>query len=351
MKNNGMTPMERVMTTLSHKEPDRVPLFLSLTMHGASELGLSIQEYFSTAENVVEGQLRMQKKYSNDCLNPFFYAGLEVEAFGGTTIFREDGPPNSGCPIIKDINEIKNMEAPRVRDAKVLHKVLKAIELLKEKSKGDIPILGVVISPFSLPIMQLGFEKYLDMLHYNKDLFMHLMQVNEAFCVDWANAQLKAGATAIAYFDPMSSTTIIPKELYIETGYPIAKRTISKIQGPTASLFASGKSLKLADLIVDTGTAAIGVSTNEDIAEIKRTFKNKLTVLGNLNGIEMRRWTPKEASCIVKDTIQKAAAGGGFILTDNHGEIPFQVKEDSLHAIVDAVKEHGTYPIKQEQEC
>ncbi len=338
--------MERVLTTLSHKEPDRVPLFLSLTMHGAIELGLSIEEYFSTAENVVEGQLRLQKKYSNDCLNPFFYAGLEVEAFGANTIFREDGPPNSGSPIINDIIEIKNLEAPQIKDAKVLHKVLKATELLKEKSKGNIPVLGVAISPFSLPIMQLGFEKYLDVLYFHKDLFNHLMKVNEAFCAEWANAQLKAGATAIAYFDPMSSTTIIPKELYIETGYEIAKRTISKINGATATHFASGNCLPLADLLPDTGTTAVGVSTKEDIAEIKQAFKNKLSVLGNLNAIEMRRWTPQETSTIVKNTIQKAAPGGGFILTDNHGEIPFQVKEETLLAIVDAVKEHGTYPIK-----
>ena len=44
------------------QEPDQVPFFLLLTMHGAKELGLSIKEYFSKAENVAEGQLRMQKK-------------------------------------------------------------------------------------------------------------------------------------------------------------------------------------------------------------------------------------------------------------------------------------------------
>jgi len=50
-----MKSLERVLTTLSHREPDRVPLFLLVTMHGAKELGLSIREYFSKAEYVVEG--------------------------------------------------------------------------------------------------------------------------------------------------------------------------------------------------------------------------------------------------------------------------------------------------------
>ena len=347
MKKAEMTSMERVLTALSHKEPDRVPLFLLLTMQGAKELGLSIQEYFSNAENVAEGQIRMQKKFSNDCYYPFFYAPLEVEAFGAEVIYRDDCPPNSGTPFIQDINDILNLEPPKVKDTKVLHKVLKSIELLNAESKGTIPIIAVAMSPFSLPVMQLGFEKYLELMHYHEDLFNRLMKVNEAFCIDWANSQLEAGATAICYFDPCSSPTIIPKELYMKTGFQVAKRTISKIKGPTATHFASGNCLSLSDILPDTRTAVVGVSTNENIVDLKNAYKNKLTLLGNLNGIEMRRWTSEETINKVKELIEKAAPDGGFILSDNHGEIPFQVEEQTLITIAETVKEFGTYPIKQ----
>ncbi|MBN2486535.1 MAG: uroporphyrinogen decarboxylase family protein [Bacteroidales bacterium] len=349
MKHAEMTPMERVLTTLSHKEPDRVPLFLMLTMHGAKELGLSIKEYFSKAENVAEGQKRLQKKYTSDCYYPFFYAPIEVEAFGAEVIYSEDGPPNSGLPVINNISDIKKLEAPRVENTKVLHKVLKSIEILKAESKGNLPIIGVAMSPFSLPVMQLGFEKYLELMHYHLDLFEHLMKINMAFCIDWANAQLAAGATAICYFDPVSSTTIVPKELYYKTGFQVAKQTIAKINGPTATHFASGNCLTLSGLLLQTGTAVVGVSAQENISELKQAFKNKLSVLGNLNGIEMRRWTKEEATNIVKGVIEKAASGGGFILADNHGEIPFQVKDETLLAIKEAVKKYGTYPIQKVQ--
>ncbi len=349
MKTIEMTPMERVLTTLSHNEPDRVPLFLLLTMHGAKELGISIEEYFSKAENVAEGQIRMQQKFNSDCYYPFFYAPLEVEAFGADVIFREDGPPNSGLPFIDDINKIKKFEPPKVKDTKILHKVLKSIELLKAHCKGTIPIIGVAMSPFSLPVMQLGFEKYLELMIYHEELFHQLMKVNEAFCVDWSNAQLEAGATAICYFDPVSSPTIVPKEFYKKTGFEIAKRTIAQIKGPTATHFASGNCLSLADLLPETGTTVVGVSTNENISELKKAYQHKLTILGNLNGIEMRRWTSHETISIVRDTIEKAAQGGGFILGDNHGEIPFQVPDETLLLISEVVKEYGTYPIKQIQ--
>ncbi len=47
-----MTSMNRVLTAIGQKEPDRVPLFLMLTMHGAKELDMSIKDYFSKSENV-----------------------------------------------------------------------------------------------------------------------------------------------------------------------------------------------------------------------------------------------------------------------------------------------------------
>ena len=67
-----MNSMERVLTALSHKEPDKVPLFLLLSLYGAKEMKKSIKDYFSSPEYVVEAQLRMQKKYKNDCFYTFY---------------------------------------------------------------------------------------------------------------------------------------------------------------------------------------------------------------------------------------------------------------------------------------
>jgi uroporphyrinogen decarboxylase len=318
---------------------------LTLYLQGAKELGLSIQDYFSAPENVVEGQLRLRAKYRNDAVFGFFYGPIEVEAWGGEVIFRPDGPPNSGEPFIRNAEQIRSLELPNVHKSPCLLKVLKTIELLKSRVADDAPILGVAISPFSLPVMQMGFDKYFDLIYEQPELFEHLMRVNEEFCVAWANAQLEAGATAITYFDPVSSVTIIPRDLYLKTGLPIARRTIARIKGPTGTHFASGRILPIVADIASTGTLIVGVSVLEDLAELKAACKGKLTVLGNLNGIEMRRWTPEQAEQIVKDCIAKAGPGGGYILSDNHGEIPWQVSEEILLAISEAVHRWGHYPL------
>ena len=345
MNSATMTPMQRTLTTLGHQEPDKVPLFLLATLHGAKELGLSIEEYFAKAAHVVEGQLRMLKKYRNDCLYPFFYAAIETEAWGGEVIYRPDGPPNSGEPVLRRLEQIDSVEAPRVGDCPCLSRVLEATRALKERVGDSVPIIGVTISPFSLPVMQLGFDRYIELLYQDPQRFARLMHLNESFATEWANAQLAAGAAAICYFDPVSSTTTIPRELYLRTGQQVAKRMVARIKGPTATHLASGRCLSIVSDLADTGTGIVGVSALEDLGALKRAANKRLSLLGNLNGVEMRRWTPHQAEAEVKAAIAKAGRGGGFVLSDNHGELPWQVPDEVLFAIADARERWGRYPL------
>jgi uroporphyrinogen decarboxylase len=95
-------------------------------------------------------------------------------------------------------------------------------------------------------------------------------------------------------------------------------------------------------------TEAVGVvpSVKEDLSRIKEKCYKKLVVIGNLNAIDMCNWTQKEVDVIIKAAIKKAGNGGGFVLSDNHGEIPFQVSEKVLLQVKEAVQKYGSYPIQ-----
>jgi len=341
----SMTPMERVLTTLGFQEPDRVPFFLLLSLHGARELGMSLKEYFSRGEYVAEAQLRMQKRYGHDCLYAFFYAAIETEAWGGHVVYREDGPPNAGAPIIHAPAEIDHLQAPPIESTPRLQEVLKAIRIMYDKAGDRIPIIAVVMSPFSLPVMQMGFDHYIDLMMERPESLDKLLRVNEGFCISLANAQLAAGATAICYFDPLASPSIIPREIYLKTGFQSACRVLSAIKGPVATHLASGRSLPVLEDLAATGTSVVGISSDEDLEVIKQACRGKLALLGNLNGVEMRRWTVEKIERVIKEAISKGGPGGGFILSDNHGEIPFQVPESVLDNISESVLRWGQYPL------
>ncbi len=345
MQRTEMTSLDRTMMALSHQEPDRVPLFLLFTFYGAKELGTSIRDYFASPDAVVEGQVRLREKFGHDCYVGPQCTAAEIEAFGGEVIFREDGPPVTGRPFLQERTQIASLEPPRVAESPALQTALQTIRGLKQEAGDEVPIIGAAISPFSLPIMQMGFGAYLHLIYEDPELFERLMETNEEFCVEWANAQLEAGVTAVGYYDPMSSPTILPAIEYVQRGFPVACRTISRISGAVAMHFASGRCLPILKDVARTGVGAIGVSADEDLREMKSAGGKDLALLGNLNGIEMRRWDKETAEQKVKNAIARAGAGGGFVLADNHGEIPYQVPEHVLHAISDAARKRGTYPL------
>lgn len=346
MKSEELTPMERVLTALNYEEADRVPFFHLLTTHGSKEFNVSIEKYYSKPEMVAQGQIKMQQKYGHDCYYSFYYASLELEAWGSNSIFYSDAPPNAGKPIIPDSKDIGSLEAPDVFESAQLQKVLKTTGLIKEHAGEEIPIIGVVMSPFALPVMQMGFNRFLDLIHEEPDKFEELMRINEEYCIQWANAQVESGATAICYFDPVSSSTIIPPELYRKTGFKVAKSVISRINAPVATHMASGRCFPIINDIIETGTSIICTSVLEDLGDMKNVCSGKVSLLGNLNGVEMRHWTRRQTECNVKEAIQKAAEGGGYILSDNHGEIPYLVPSEVIMNISEFVQKWGKYRVK-----
>jgi uroporphyrinogen decarboxylase len=67
--------------------------------------------------------------------------------------------------------------------------------------------------------------------------------------------------------------------------------------------------------------------------------------MGNLDGLRMRRWTAADAERAVREALAAAAPGGGFVLSEHHGEVPFQVPLGVLDEVAGAVRRWGAYPL------
>lgn len=341
-----MTSLERFLITVQHREADRVPYVLPVMLHGARLMGLSLEDYFGDADAVAEAQVRLQRRYGHDAIVSLYFAAMEHEAWGGSVRFFEDGPPNAGAPLVRSIEHIPTLRAPEVGECPRLQKMLRSIRLMREALGDSVPIIGAIVSPNSVPVMQLGFEAYLHVLLERRDLYDTLMAINEPFAVAWANAQIEAGASVMVYFDPIASPTIIPRTLYRQTGWAVARRVIAQIPAPVGVGLASGRALPIIPDLIEAGASAVGVSCDDDLGACKRAAGGAITVMGNLNGIAMRRWTPTELDAEVRRAIGAAGAGGGFVLSEHHGEVPLQVSDATLMAIAEAAERWGRFPLR-----
>jgi len=85
---------------------------------------------------------------------------------------------------------------------------------------------------------------------------------------------------------------------------------------------------------------------NCSLAEIKRSFGKRLSLMGNLHTTDvMLRGTVQEVRLESLRAIRAAGEGGGFILStgDQCGR---DTPDENIHAMVDVTKEFGAYPLE-----
>jgi len=342
---SGLGSWQRIQAALRGEEADRVPFFLPVTMHGARAVGVPLRGYFSSVDDVVEGQLRLRARLGHDLVTSFLHASLEVEAFGGQSVFYDDGPPNAGDPPLHGADDVMALQPPRPEEVPGLRRTLEVTRRLAARVEGACPVLAAVVSPFSLPAMQLGLPRWFELLHEQPDVAARLVGVNESFTVAWANALAAAGAAPLVFFDPVASPELVPEPIYQRLARASLRRCLAAIKAPVIVGYASASSLARVPDAIAAGAIAIMGSPLEPLPALAAACADRLTVIGGLDSIALARATPAQAAATARAAIQAVGRGGRFLLCEHHGEIPWQVSEEVLDAIAATVHRHGRYPL------
>ncbi|MHA2364276.1 MAG: uroporphyrinogen decarboxylase family protein [Candidatus Hodarchaeales archaeon] len=338
-----MKPIDRVVTTIQNKEPDKVPLFLFFTVHGAKELDLSFPEYYNSGLNVAKGQLKLQEKFNHDCLNAFFYAAVEHKAFGGDVSFKKNGPPVSGKPVFNKVEDLLATELP-TPEAEVFDLIIKAQKQLFEEKGDEIPIINSIIAPFSLPIMLLGFEKWIDIIVFHPEIAKEVVKYLSGYSIPLANYLLENHATALGYFNPLASPQMVNIERdYKNISFDTCKNFFSSLKGLAVYGLAGARTEEVLKYLIEINVPGVMISSSDNLGKIKLEYGSKINLIGNLNNIEMIRWDKKQTEEEIKRCVEEGATGGGYILSDHHGDLPLLVKDETLYNIVEMRNLLGNY--------
>jgi uroporphyrinogen decarboxylase len=107
----------------------------------------------------------------------------------------------------------------------------------------------------------------------------------------------------------------------------------------------------LLDMMVEAGIDGIDPLepiAGMDIGEVKRRFGDRIAVVGNVDCTNLLpHGTPEEVEEAVKETIAKAAHGGGHILASSNSIHP-AVRPENYAAMVQAARRWGVYPLDRQ---
>jgi uroporphyrinogen-III decarboxylase len=351
-----MNSIQRVLATLTfgstkHGQPDRVPVFPVPLMQGALVHRCSVEDYFAMpAEKIAAAQIELNRLLDGipDAVAGFPNVIEDVTAFGvGLKHHFVNSTPAITGLRIRDFAEIATLRVPTPQKSPMLAKTLGIIRELRQRIGEEKIVLGACIAPFSLPSMLMGTSTWMRLLctpSLRQQYLRPLLDVCEEFVINWAKEQLRAGAHAVALADGMASATLLSRPLFQTYALPTIKRVIGQIEGFVA-YEAVGRVEPFVGDLAEVGAIALLLGEEDDIARCKKAAGTKVGLIGNVNNMKLRRWSPARTALRAKQALTTGKPGFGFILGNQGPELPFDVSLDNIRALVNTVDRHGWYEL------
>ena len=383
-----MTPRERVLTALRHKEPDRVPFDLG----GSILTGITTTAYKSLRAHMdlspmhemrimdIVQQLAfvdedMARKLQTDVRGIFLKDpsdwSLKIEEAGKYSRFTDPWgigwqmPKRGGYYYDMYHHPLKGITADDVDKAPWPNpldparvKGLKE-EAMKIRDEGFAVMMG---NPFGAGVFEMvlwlqGFEDGFANLLADKKLTHKLLdKMMDLKLKFWDLYLTEVGECVDVVIDGddvgIQETPMLSREMYREYILPRVKTIYSFIKKKAPNVFiffhSCGSIYDILPDILETGVDILNPvqvsAAKMDTAVLKKEFGDRLVFWGG--GVDTQEvlphGTPAEVKEEVKRRIGDLAPGGGFVFNTVHN-IQHDVPPQNIIAMWEAVKEYGKY--------
>ena len=376
-----MKPRERVITTLKHIEPDRVPLSLGGSAHKISDSRYTLlKEHFGVDG---EGPQRLTGAYLSFADNRLLDAigtdiryvhlrpltgymenkkedGTWVDEWGLTHRVIEGGYYElGGTPLAEaSIEDLDSYPWPIANDPARYLGLKEEVEDLYNNTEYAIGAYRPMISGiFEVSHYLRGMENLLmDMMLDKKFVDALLWKLTEVQgeilkkyldivgpyvqIVEWAD---DVGTQNGPMFSPE-----LYKELVLDKHAYLSKIVREKAPDAKFMLHSCGSVKRFIPYFIEAGFDILNpvqpMAKNMDPADLKAEFGNEISFLGGVDVQQTMRGPVEGVRSEVRQRIEELGPGGGFVLAPSHNfgdDVPLE----NMLAFFETAREFGNYPI------
>jgi uroporphyrinogen decarboxylase len=348
-----LLPLERVLATAFHKEPDRVPVVHFLLGAARRLTGVSYEDFSRKPEEAAEAYLAATQILGGDALYNVIDLSVEAADFGQKIIYPpySTAHPDYENPLIATPEDYERLEVFDPRLSPRMSMVIELGRILSKKAKLRYAVMGFCFGPLGVLVMMRGAQKlFVDCLKYPEKVKTGLEIITEVL-VDYVRAQCDTGVDAVMLDTLLASQSGISRELWEEMEGPYAGRIADEIRrnGALVALHNCGTGpyldlqikymepllTSLADIPDDCG----------NLQELKDKYGHRTAIAGLINTDDICLQPPSRIMEIAREQIEILAPGGGFVLAPGC-EYPPNVDLTNAIAIVRAAEMYGKYPIR-----
>ena len=385
-----ITPRERVLTALDHKEPDRVPIVVGVSnatgikarpYRGlAALLGLEPGNEFiydwpelGTAQPT-EAILRRLGTDVRPVFDAFPAATLRrnrerpahapfIDDWGSGQIEIGDGTWFPGVHPLREAEAIDAIEAypwPDMDDASRVAHVHEAAAALAADGEYAIMATPWLLFPLERAFAMQGMETFLGNLAMEPEFAEALLRKTAALCQQLMGhflRELGDNVDIIKIGDDLGTekSLLMSPAMYRRILKPIHAEYIAFIRERTkARVFfhTDGDVFDLLDDLVEIGIDIVNpvqssAGRMSDLAGLKRRYGERVSFCGAIDTQRvLPTGTPAEVRAEVGRAIDALGHGGGYMLASVH-TVMDEVPPENILAMVDAAMDLGRYPLRR----
>jgi MtaA/CmuA family methyltransferase len=252
-------------------------------------------------------------------------------------VFPENGVPHLRSPLVtgpSDLDRLIRLDPsdPRTRMADRV----RAVESMTRAAGDDCLVVGWVDMPFAEACSACGVTELMLLLTDQPVLAHRMLELLTDIVIDFALAQLEAGAPMIGAGDAAAS--LVSPGMYREFALPYERRVFDAIhsRGALGKLHICGNTAALLSDICRSGADLVNVDHLVDMHDACRVYGGAgICFKGNLDPVgDMLHATPVECESRALRLIRQTA-GLRYMLSPGC-EVPASVSDDVLHALCGA---------------
>ena len=338
-----LTPLERMRRRLNGEEVDRVPNFNIIMAFGAHYIGAQLSSYFLDYRTLVRSNLAMLAEFELDLVQVISDPYREAFDFGTPVAFPEDGLPMRTQPLLLNPNDLRELRPPDPASGRRMSDRLEAIRTLREQVSDQVTVMGWVEGALAEANILRGDSALMTDLYDRPDWVRELLEICTEVEIDFARAQIEAGANLIGLGDAIAST--VSPRMYKNFVLPYEQRVFSAIHemGALARLHICGDTHKIVPLMAESGADIIDIDWMVDMRAAAEEFaKHSINgvspaVCGNFDPVQvMYNGSPDEVYCATWANLEQ---GGPRCFSAAGCEIPDGSPHVNLRAQNSALKD------------
>ncbi len=325
-----MTSKERITAAIKGKPHDRVPVAPIFMARAAHFIGRTYRDFYLDGEVLVEAQLAVVKAFNIDQISAISDPWREASAYGMQFDYPEQGVGKPKGLLINAPEDIDKIKPLNIASSDRMQQRVDSVAAMAAKVGDTHSVLGWVEGPLAEYADLRGMENTMLDLIDNPEMFAQAAEVITQNAIDFAIAQIKAGADMIGIGDAAAS--LIGARLYESCVLPLERKLIGAIHdaGAAAKLHICGNINSIIGLMAKTGADVIDVDWMVPLDKAREKVGDDVALCGNFDpaAVLLQR-APQDVADAAKDCIAKS--GARFILMPGC-EVPQNTPEENIRA-------------------